>query len=37
MVDAGDEARMITGLRVRARWRGERKGDITDIEAFEPA
>jgi uncharacterized OB-fold protein len=37
MVDAGDEARMGTGMRVRARWRDERKGDITDIEAFEPA
>jgi hypothetical protein len=26
-----------TGMRVRVRWRGERVGDITDIECFEPA
>ena len=25
-----------TGMRVRIRWRGERVGDITDIECFEP-
>ncbi|HCB06461.1 MAG TPA: DNA-binding protein [Nocardioides bacterium] len=25
-----------TGMRVRIRWRAERKGDITDIECFEP-
>jgi hypothetical protein len=24
------------GMRVRPRWRGERKGHITDIECFEP-
>jgi uncharacterized OB-fold protein len=36
MVDAGDEARMTTGMRVRVRWRAERKGHITDIECFEP-
>jgi uncharacterized protein len=36
MVDAGDEARMATGMRVRVRWRAERKGHITDIECFEP-
>jgi uncharacterized protein len=35
-VDAGDEARMKTGMRVRARWRSERKGMITDFECFEP-
>lgn len=35
-VDAGDEARMKTGMRVKARWRSERKGMITDIECFEP-
>ena len=36
VVDAGDEARMRTGMRVRARWREERDGDITDIACFEP-
>lgn len=36
MVDAGDEARMATGMRVRVRWRAERKGHITDIACFEP-
>jgi hypothetical protein len=36
-VDAGDESRMRTGLRVRARWRADREGSITDIECFEPA
>ncbi len=25
-----------TGMRVQVRWRAERKGDITDIECFEP-
>ena len=35
-VDAGDPARMRTGMRVRARWRQERKGSITDIECFVP-
>ena len=35
-VDAGDESRMHTGMRVRARWREERTGHILDIEAFEP-
>src|SRR2546427_4382255 len=36
VVDAGDEAAMRTGMRVRARFRDERQGLITDIEAFEP-
>lgn len=36
-VDAGDESRMRTGMRVRARWRAETRGHITDIECFEPA
>jgi uncharacterized OB-fold protein len=36
MVDAGAEARMSTGMRVRVRWRDERKGHITDIECFDP-
>lgn len=35
-VDAGEESRMATGMRVRARWREEREGDITDILCFEP-
>ncbi len=35
-VDAGEERRMKTGMRVRVRWRPERKGMITDIECFEP-
>ena len=35
-VDAGDETRMKSGMRVKARWRAERKGMITDIECFEP-
>ena len=35
-VDAGDESRMRTGMRVRARWRLERVGHIRDIECFEP-
>ncbi len=36
-VDAGAEADMATGMRVRARWRPERSGMITDIECFEAA
>ncbi len=37
-VDAGDEAAMATGMRVRARFRppGERTGMITDLACFEP-
>ena len=35
-VDAGDESRMHTGMRVKVRWRRERRGHITDIECFEP-
>jgi uncharacterized OB-fold protein len=33
-IDAGDEKTMKTGMRVKARWRAERKGMITDIECF---
>jgi uncharacterized protein len=29
-------SRMQTGMRVKARWRPERSGHITDIECFEP-
>jgi len=35
-VDSGDEASMRTGLRVRPRWRAETRGDILDIQCFEP-
>lgn len=35
-VDAGSEAAMRTGMRVRARWRQETQGEIRDIECFEP-
>jgi uncharacterized protein len=35
VVDARDESAMRTGMRVRARFREEREGVITDIEAFE--
>jgi uncharacterized protein len=35
-VDAGDESAMSTGMRVRARWRDERIGEIGDIECFVP-
>jgi len=35
-VDVESESRLRTGLRVRARWRSERVGEIHDIECFEP-
>ncbi len=35
-VDAGEMAKMKTGMRVVPRWRGERVGHIGDIECFEP-
>ena len=35
VVDAGTPDRIITGTRVRPRWRAERNGEITDIECFE--
>lgn len=35
-VDARDESRMRTGMRVRPRWRSEPKGEIGDIACFEP-
>jgi hypothetical protein len=35
-VDAGDEAKMATGMRVRVRWRDETVGEIQDIACFEP-
>ena len=36
-VDAGERARMHTGMRVQVRWAAERIGHIRDIECFEPA
>lgn len=35
-VDAGDAARMRTGMRVRARWAQERTGSIRDLVCFDP-
>jgi uncharacterized OB-fold protein len=35
-VDAGSIDAMATGMRVAPRWRADRKGHITDIEAFVP-
>jgi uncharacterized OB-fold protein len=35
-VDAGTRDRMKVGMRVRARWRTERVGAISDIACFEP-
>ena len=35
-VDAGDESRMSTGMRVTARWREETTGHIRDLACFEP-
>jgi uncharacterized protein len=35
-VDAGDETKMTTGMRVQPRWREERTGHILDLECFEP-
>lgn len=36
-VDAGAPDRVRTGMRVRARWAGERIGSIRDIVCFDPA
>jgi len=35
-VDAGDMEKMKTGMRVVPRWKDERIGHITDLEAFVP-
>ncbi len=35
-VDAGEEAQMSVGMRVEARWRSDRIGEIRDIECFVP-
>jgi hypothetical protein len=36
VVDAGSSARMKTGMRVLARFRAERRGDVRDLECFVP-
>jgi uncharacterized protein len=36
-LDAGSRDAVSTGMRVRIRWRDERKGHISDIECFEPS
>ena len=36
VVDAGEESRMETGMRVRVRWSDETQGSIRDIACFEP-
>ena len=36
-VDAGEESRMATGMRVQVRWADETVGRIQDIACFEPA
>jgi uncharacterized OB-fold protein len=35
-VDAGGEAKMTTGMRVRVRWRDQLLGELQDIICFEP-
>jgi uncharacterized protein len=35
-VDAGDESKMSTGMRVKARWAAEPVADLAAIECFEP-
>ena len=35
-VDAGSADRMKTGMRVRARWREQRTGEMGDLACFEP-
>ena len=35
-VDAGDEAKMSTGMRVKVRWAAETTPDMAAIECFEP-
>jgi uncharacterized OB-fold protein len=35
-LDAGTADAVATGMRVRIRWAGERRGHITDISCFEP-
>jgi uncharacterized OB-fold protein len=35
-VDAGEESKMSTGMRVAPRWAAQTQGSILDIECFEP-
>jgi hypothetical protein len=35
-VDAGDESKMSTGMRVRVRWAADSVADMAAIECFEP-
>ena len=35
-LDAGSADHVVSGMRVQARWRAERRGHLTDIECFEP-
>jgi uncharacterized OB-fold protein len=35
-VDAGDESKVSTGMKVKARWADEPSGSILDLECFEP-
>jgi uncharacterized protein len=35
-VDAGSDSAMSTGMRVAPRWKAQRRGHITDIDAFVP-
>jgi len=35
-VDAGDESKMKTGMRVQPRWAAEPQGSIRDLECFVP-
>ena len=35
-VDAGDESRMSSGMRVTVRWRDETVGELLDIVCFQP-
>lgn len=37
VVDAGDESKMATGMKVKARWADDPKGSILDLTCFEPA
>lgn len=36
VIDAGDESKMATGMRVTVKWRDERVGEIQDIACFVP-
>jgi uncharacterized protein len=35
-VDAGEESKMSTGMRVKARWAAEPSGSVLDLACFEP-